>query len=77
MCSLFSFPLLLIFSIFFDQNPLFSFEMEILTSQKGEPQLALDGVLYVIDKKDKKIYVLYWSLINVRYLKLSKNGLLS
>ena len=55
MCSLFSF-LLLIFSIFFYQNPLFSFEMEILTSQKGKPQLAVDGFLYVIDKNDKKIY---------------------
>ena len=56
MCSLFSFPLLLIFSIFFYQNPLFSFEMEILTSQKGKPQLALDGFLYIMDKNDKKIY---------------------
>ena len=45
-----------LFHIFFYQNPLFSFEMEILTSQKGKPQLALDGFLYVIDKNDKKIY---------------------
>ena len=56
MCSLFSFPLLLIFSIFFYPNPLFTFEMEILTSQKGKPQVALDGFLYVIGKNDKKIY---------------------
>ena len=99
MCSLFSFQLLLIFSIFFYQNPLFSFEMEILTSQKGKPQLALDGFLYIIDKNDKKIYwkcvrnpecrgraisnkkgcrkiVLYWLLINVRYLKLSKKWII-
>ena len=41
---------------FFYQNPLFSFEMEILISQKGKPQLALDDFLYVIDKNDKKIY---------------------
>ena len=30
--------------------------MKILTSQKGKPQLALDGYLYIIDKNDKKIY---------------------
>ena len=44
-----------LFHIFYP-NPLFSFEMEILNSQKGKPQLALDGFLYVIDKNDKKIY---------------------
>ena len=56
MCLLFSLPLLLIFSILFYQNLLFSFEMESLTSQKGKPQLALDGYRYIIDKIDKKIY---------------------
>ena len=30
--------------------------MEILTTQKGKPQLALDGYLYIIDKNDRKIY---------------------
>ena len=40
----------------FVQNQLYSFEMEILTSQKGKPQLALDGYMYIIDKNDKKIY---------------------
>lgn len=30
--------------------------MEILTTQKGKPQLAIDGFLYNIDKNDKKNY---------------------
>ena len=56
MCSLLSFPLFVLFSIRFDQTQLFSFAMEILTSQKGKPQLAFNGYIYIIDKNDKKIY---------------------
>ena len=59
MCFLLSFPLFVFFSIYYDQNPLFSFNTEILTSQKGKPQLAFNGYIYTIDKNENKIYWKY------------------
>ena len=47
--------------------------MEILTTQKGKPQLALDGYLYIIDKNDRKIY---WKCVrNPEWRKISELGL--
>ena len=49
-------PIVRILFHMFDQNPLFSFNMESLTSQKGKPQLVFNGYIYIIDKNENKIY---------------------
>ena len=51
-----SFILFVFFSICFDQTLLFSFDMEILTSQKGKPQLTINGYIYKLIKMLKTIY---------------------